>query len=89
MVSNILNGSLINSTVLNNTISSILSSLLPALKPLISILLSLVGIYIIYLIIKSIFAYLSNKRIKRIDKNVEEILLILKNKDKQVKKKAK
>lgn len=73
-VSNI--GGMINT---KEIVKDALSPLMPFLKPVIEILLSIAGLYILYLIIKSIFNYLNARRIKRIDKNVQEILEILKS----------
>lgn len=66
--------------------NQIFSNLDPSIRELLALIFSLAGLYIIYLIIRAIFAYFSNKRIKRIDKNVEEILGILKGRDKKRKK---
>ena len=71
----------------------IVAQLITILKPLIIALGGLIGLYIIYKIITAITGYLLKKRIKRMDKNiqeldkkVDEILKILKPKEKEKKK---
>ncbi|MFH1711461.1 MAG: hypothetical protein ABH840_04075 [Nanoarchaeota archaeon] len=73
--------------------SQILTSIWDKISPLIQILGGLLVIYIIYILIKSITSHLLKKRIKRIDKNVQnlnkkvdEILKIIDKKEKHKKK---
>lgn len=80
----------------SETMKQVLSNLFQTLKPFLEILGGLIGLYIIYKIIQSITNHLLRKRIKRIDKNVQElnnkvdeVLSILKKKTEAKSKKEK
>ncbi len=54
-------------------VNLIISNLIEKIRPFLAIMGGILGLYILYLIIKTISDTLLKRRIKRIDKNVKEI----------------
>ncbi len=85
-----------SSDAVSTIFSAAYSSLFEMLKPFLAVLGGLLGLYIIYKIISAVVSYFQNRRVKRIDSNiqeinkkVDEILAILKPKEDKAKPKKK
>lgn len=66
-----------------------ISEIVKKMMPFLEIIGGLIGVYIIILIIKLISDLIFKRRIKRIDRNLQEILEILKGEHKKHDKKSK
>lgn len=78
-----------NSNITQLVYENLKDNILNLVKPFLALIGGLVGLYILYVIIAGILSYLSEKRIKKIYTNTEDIIRRLDKIEKIIEKKKK